>query len=97
MQPVMRDLTMHKLAVAAATITFGALLASAPVQALNGQVKKDGKCFIASHSQSRDVQFGYWADCAQAANFRNGLPVPIAAPASAASTPANTNRGQVRY
>jgi hypothetical protein len=88
---------MHKFAIAAATITFGALLASAPVQALNGQVKKDGKCFIPSHSQARDVQFGYWADCAQMASMRNGVPMPTATPASAASTRANTNRSQVRY
>jgi hypothetical protein len=80
---------MHKLAVAA-TITFGALLASAPVQALNGQVKKDGKCFIPAHSHSRDLGFGHWGDCAQAASMRNGVPVPLAAPTSADAAKASS-------
>jgi hypothetical protein len=86
---------MGKFAVAAATITFGALLVSAPVQALNGQVKKDGKCFMPSHAEGRDLTFGVWTDCAKVAGLRNGIPTG-GAPASAASTPANTNRGQNR-
>ena len=76
---------MHKFAVAAAAITVGALLASAPVQALNGQVKKDGKCFMPSQSHTRDLGFGYWGDCAQPAS------------ANVASTPANTHSRPVRH
>jgi len=75
---------MRKFAIAAATITVGALLASAPVQALNGQVKKDGKCFQPSQGHARDLGFGYWGDCPQPAS------------ANVASTPANTHGRQIR-
>ena len=76
---------MRKFAIAAAVITFGALLASAPVQALNGQVKKDGKCFVPALGHSRDLGFGSWSDCAQPAS------------ANVASNPANTHGRQIRH
>jgi hypothetical protein len=63
---------MSKLAVAAATITFGALLASAPAQALNGQVQRDGNCFYPSHAEGRDLQFGTWRECPKAAGATGG-------------------------
>ena len=76
---------MHKFTVAAATITVGALLASAPVQALNGQVKKDGKCFMPAQGHTRDLGFGYWGDCPQTAST------------AGASTPATTHGRQIRH
>ncbi len=62
---------MHKLTIAAATIAFGALLASAPAQAdiLNGAPEKNGnQCFKYSHSQARDARFGIWGACPQTAS-----------------------------
>ena len=62
---------MHKLTIAAATIAFGALLASAPAQAdiLNGAPDKNGnQCFTYSHSQARDARFGTWGACPQTAS-----------------------------
>jgi hypothetical protein len=75
---------MHKFAVVATIITFGAL-ASAPVEALNGQVKKEGKCFVPALGHARDLGFGSWGDCAQPAS------------ANVASTPANTHGRQIRH
>jgi hypothetical protein len=76
---------MHKFAIAAAAVTFGALLASAPAQALNGQVKKDGKCFVPAQSHNRDLGFGFWGECPQQAS------------STVASTPANTHSRPIRH
>jgi hypothetical protein len=86
---------MSKLAVAAATITFGALLASAPVQALNGQVQREGKCFYPAAGMARDLQFGNWGECPKAAGGTGGAatslpgsPIPgLHAPKNAAAAP----------
>jgi hypothetical protein len=59
---------MNKFAIVSATVTFGALLASAPVQAGGGQMQKDGKCFVPAHTHSRDLGFGYWSECTQPAS-----------------------------
>jgi uncharacterized membrane protein len=62
---------MHKLTIAAATIAFGALLASAPAQAdiLNGAPEKNGnQCFAFSAGGSRDSRFGTWGACPQTAS-----------------------------
>jgi hypothetical protein len=81
-------LTMQKFAVAAAVITFGALVASAPVQAGGGQIQKDGKCFVPAQSHSRDLGFGYWGDCAQTAS---------ASVARTSAASANTHGGQAHH
>ncbi len=68
---------MHKLTIGAATIAFGALLASAPAQAdmLNGAPKQAGnQCFTLSAGQGRDERFGLWGACPQKAS------VAVAAP-----------------
>jgi hypothetical protein len=62
---------MHKLIVAAATMAFGALLASVPAQAetLNGGPKQVGnQCFKYSPSHERDGRFGSWGACPQPAS-----------------------------
>jgi uncharacterized membrane protein len=62
---------MHKLTIAAATIAFGALLASAPAKAdsLNGAPEKNGnQCFTFSPGGSRDSRFGAWGACPQTAS-----------------------------
>ena len=62
---------MHKLTIAAATIAFGALMASAPAQAdiLNGAPKQAGnQCFTLSTGQGRDERFGMWGACPQTAS-----------------------------
>jgi hypothetical protein len=62
---------MHKFTIAAATIAFGALLASAPAQAetLGGGAKQVGnQCFKYSTGQERDGRFGTWSACPQTAS-----------------------------
>jgi uncharacterized membrane protein len=62
---------MHKLTIAAATIAFGALLASAPAQAdaLQGAPMKIGnQCFKFSQTQERDARFGSWNACPETAS-----------------------------
>jgi hypothetical protein len=62
---------MHKLTIAAATIAFGALLASIPAQAetLGGGPKQAGnQCFKFSTGQERDARFGSWGACPQTAS-----------------------------
>jgi hypothetical protein len=62
---------MYKLTVAAA-IALGALLISAPVQAGNGEVQKDGKCFYPAAGQNRDLRFGSWRECPETAASTGG-------------------------
>jgi len=62
---------MHKLQVAAMTIAFGALLASAPAQAdtLNGGPNRVGsQCFKFSPGNEKDARFGIWGACPQTAS-----------------------------
>jgi hypothetical protein len=62
---------MHKFTIAAATIAFGALLASAPAQAdaLHGApIKVGSQCFKFSQSMERDARFGSWNACPQTAS-----------------------------
>jgi hypothetical protein len=62
---------MHKLTIAAATIAFGALLASASAQAeiLGGAPEKAGnQCFTYSVGNARDGRFGMWGACPQTAS-----------------------------
>jgi hypothetical protein len=90
---------MNKVTLTAATIAFGAFLATIPAQAEygGGGVQKRGdQCFVPAQGQARDG-FGAWVPCAQAGNMRNGIPVPAAAPASASLTPANPHSGQTRH
>jgi hypothetical protein len=62
---------MYKLPVAAA-IALGALLISAPLQAGNGEVQKDGKCFYPAAGQNRDLRFGSWRECPETAASTGG-------------------------
>lgn len=62
---------MCKLTIAAAAIAFGALLASAPVQADQsggGPIRKGNQCFKFSQSMEKDGRFGSWDACPQAAS-----------------------------
>jgi hypothetical protein len=62
---------MCKLTIAAAAIAFGALLASAPVQAEQtggGPIRKGNQCFKFSQSMEKDGRFGSWDACPQAAS-----------------------------
>jgi uncharacterized membrane protein len=61
---------MQKLTIAAVTIAFGALLASAPAKALEnwGPSQIQGQCFKVAHAQGRDLYFGTWSACPQAAS-----------------------------
>jgi hypothetical protein len=64
---------MHKLTIAAATIAFGALMASASAPAradmLNGAPKQAGnQCFTLATGQGRDERFGVWGACPQTAS-----------------------------
>ena len=62
---------MQKLIVAAATIAFGTMLASASVLAddLRGGPKQVGsQCFKYSPSNERDGRFGAWSGCAEPAS-----------------------------
>ena len=70
MQPEVMEMIMHKLTLAVATIAFGALLASAPVQAYEhgGPIKVGNQCFNSAQSMSRDVRFGSWDACPQTAS-----------------------------
>ena len=57
---------MCKLTIAAAAIAFGALLASAPVQAetsRGGPTKIGNKCFTHWAGEAKDGRFGSWGDC----------------------------------
>jgi hypothetical protein len=65
---------MHKLTIAAATIAFGALLASAPAKAVEnwGPNQIQGQCFKVAHAQGRDLYFGSWGACPQAASVAIG-------------------------
>ena len=57
---------MYKLTIAAAAIAFGAMLASAPVQAEHaggGPNHKGNQCFTFSQSMERDGRFGSWSNC----------------------------------
>jgi hypothetical protein len=61
---------MQKLTIAAVTIAFGALLASAPANAIEnyGPSQVQGQCFKVAHAQGRDLYFGSWGSCPQAAS-----------------------------
>jgi hypothetical protein len=61
---------MRKLAIAATTIAFGALLASAPAKAVEnwGPNQIQGQCFNVAHAQGRDLSFGSWGKCPQTAS-----------------------------
>jgi hypothetical protein len=67
---------MSKLMIAAATIAFGALLASGPVRAEYnyGPVKNGAQCWQAAQAHGRDG-FGSWATCPQAASVAVTTPV----------------------
>jgi hypothetical protein len=74
---------MHKLTFAAATIAFGAMLASVPAQADmsgGGPKQKGGQCFTHSQSMEREGRFGFWGGCAQTAS------TPVAPSAQNANT-----------
>ena len=63
---------MQKLTILAATIAFGALLASAPARAdMSGGApnqNNSGQCFKYSVGQDKDGRFGYWGGCPQTAS-----------------------------
>jgi hypothetical protein len=61
---------MQKLTIVAVTLAFGALLASAPAKALEnyGPNQIQGQCFKVAHAQGRDLYFGTWGSCPQAAS-----------------------------
>jgi hypothetical protein len=54
---------------AAAMMVFATLLASAPASAIDnhGPNNQSGKCFKAAVGEGKDLQFGHWGDCPQAA------------------------------
>jgi hypothetical protein len=82
---------MCKLTIAAAAIAFGALLASAPVQADQsggGPIRKGNQCFKFSQSMEKDGRFGSWDACPQAAS------VPVNANTSAAQGPRRRSASQ---
>jgi hypothetical protein len=61
---------MQKLTIAVVTIAFGALLASAPANAIEnwGPNQVQGQCFKVAHAQGRDLYFGTWGACPQTAS-----------------------------
>jgi hypothetical protein len=54
---------------AAAMMVFATLLASAPASAIDnhGPSNQGGKCFKPSIGAGKDMTFGTWGDCPQAA------------------------------
>jgi len=71
MQPEVMEMIMHKLTLAAATIAFGALLASAPARAdyeHGGPIKVGNQCITSAMSFGRDARFGSWGACPQTAS-----------------------------
>jgi hypothetical protein len=67
---------MNKLMIAAATIAFGAMLASAPANAEYnyGPIQNGSQCWTAAQAQGRDG-FGAWGTCAQKASTPAAQPV----------------------
>ncbi len=62
---------MHRLTIAAVTIAFVALLASAPAQADDvhgGPIVQNGQCFKYSRGYEKDARFGSWGACPQTAS-----------------------------
>jgi hypothetical protein len=61
---------MRKFTIAAATIAFGALLASAPAKALEdwGPKQVGNQCVKIHPYFARDQRFGVWSACPQTAS-----------------------------
>jgi hypothetical protein len=68
----LRETIMQKLTIAAVTIAFGALVASAPAHADRnwGPTQQNGQCWNASvgHNGPNAGTFGYWGACPQTAS-----------------------------